>query len=64
MRIHEIKIESVSEADYKRLVSAAASHEPPLSIRNYVRLLLGIPLKKRGNPTGNKGKRVKQPKRS
>lgn len=65
--LHTIKIENISSDDYQRLQSEAAviqdAHGKPLSLRNYVRLLLMIAPAKRGNPTGNKGKRINQPKR-
>lgn len=65
--MHTIKIENITDGDYQRLQSEAAAtqddHGKPLSLRNYVRLKLGLSPVKRGNPTGNKGKRINQPKR-
>ena len=65
--MHTIKIEHVTDDDYQRLQSEAAAildvHGKPLSLRNYVRLRLGLSPAKRGNPTGNKGKKINQRKR-
>ncbi len=62
MKVYEIKIERISIADYERLQKAASLHDPPLSVRNYARLMLGIAPRKRGNPTGNKGRKIKRAK--
>ena len=65
--MHTIKIEHVTDDDYRRLQSEAAAildvHGKHLSLRNYVRLRLGLSPAKRGNPTGNKGKKINQRKR-
>lgn len=64
---HTIKIENITDDDYQRLQSEAATAQDaqgkPLSLRNYVRLKLGLSPAKRGNPTGNKGKKINQRKR-
>lgn len=52
---------TVSDPDYERLRSQAAAHN--LSVPNLCRVRLGLEPARRGNPTGNKGKRIKQPKR-
>lgn len=61
INMHTIKIEYIADDDYQRLLSEAA--KVGLSLRNYTRQKLGIMLAKRGNPHGNKGKKIKQPQR-
>ena len=65
--MHTIKIENITDDDYQRLQQEAAGASAylgkPLSVRNYVRLKLGLSPAKRGNPTGNKGKKINQRKR-
>lgn len=58
--MHSIKIENIAPADYAQLQAAAEA--AGLSLRNYVRSQLGLPEAKRGNPTGNKGRKINQPK--
>lgn len=65
--MHSIKIENISAEDYLRLQQEAAGASAhlgkPISLRNYVRLKLGLSPAKRGNPTGNKGRKINQRKR-
>lgn len=57
-----IRIENIAPNDYARLEAEAAAAK--LSLRNYVRVTLSLPLAKRGNPSANKGQKIKQPTRS
>lgn len=56
-----IKLENIAPNDYARLEAEAAAAK--LSLRNYVRVKLSLPLAKMGNPGANRGQRINQPKR-
>jgi hypothetical protein len=57
---NQITINYIPDPDYGRLKDEAQAEG--VSLNNLVRRRLGIPEAKPGNPTGNKGKKINQPK--
>jgi hypothetical protein len=57
---NQIVINYIPAARYARLVAVAA--RLGISLNNLVRRRLHIPDAKPGNPTGNKGRKINQPK--
>ena len=57
---NQIILNYIPDPDYARLVKVAKRLK--ISISNLVRRRLHIPDAKPGNPTGNKGKKINQPK--